>query len=153
MRRARAALLAMLLALLCGAAPAADDPLLGFWRSPPEPGGESSMIELFIEGGQLHGRIARSYDASGREVEPVCEKCPGALAGKPARGMRFIQNLHRDGDHWSGGRVVDLRPGATQGVTANCEIRFDHGKAVVLGYVGARFLGSTSTWQRATPPH
>ncbi|HVT35673.1 MAG TPA: DUF2147 domain-containing protein [Nevskiaceae bacterium] len=141
--------LAVAALLLPGVAHAADGDYTGRWRTPPEPDGVDSTVELYLQDDHLYGRVLQVRDRNGAEVLRRCERCDGARRGQPLAGMVFIENLHRDGERWIGGRVIDLRPGMTQGVTGTVEISLDHGRAVVYGYKGLHMLGESSTWTRA----
>lgn len=144
MKRAIGAFLA-LIALLCSATNAvADEPLVGMWRA----SGKSvvSIIELFLQGDRLFGRLVKTLDGDGNEINPVCEKCRGKDKGKPIKGMTFIRDLRKDGTKWVDGRVTDIRPGWTQGFEASCEISLVKKNAVIYGYRFFRFFGKSSTW-------
>lgn len=130
---------------------AQGDPLVGSWKA-DDANGVSSIIEIFPDGETLTGRIVKTTDAQGNELDFVCEYCPGELKGKPVKGMTFIRNLRKSGTKWVGGQVVDLRPGLTQGATASCELSYVNGHAVLFGYLGIRLLGQERVWQRARPP-
>ncbi|TJY58910.1 DUF2147 domain-containing protein [Sinimarinibacterium sp. CAU 1509] len=158
-RTVRHALLAGLLVLTACTAAAAEpagssDPLVGYWRAPAgDDSGRSSIVELFVRDGHLFGRIVRTEAADGSVLHPVCERCSEPLKGQPMQGMEFVRDLRKDGDAWVDGRVVDLRPGWTQGLTGICELRLvDGDHAELLGYRGLRAFGETSTWTREPAP-
>jgi len=129
---------------------AAGEPLVGYWRAPAgDDSGRSSIVELFVRDDRLFGRIVRSEAADGSVMHPVCERCAEPLKGQPMQGMEFVRDLRKDGDAWVDGRVVDLRPGWTQGLTGICELRLvDSEHAELLGYRGLRAFGETSRWTR-----
>lgn len=121
--------------------------LIGYWQTPRDPRtGETSVVQLSIEGKTLQGRLIKILDDQGKEVSRACSKCPGTLKNKSLAGMVFIDGLVLDKDRWVGGRVLDLRPGLTQGMQGTVEITWADGKAVVHGYKGLRVLGETSVW-------
>jgi hypothetical protein len=127
----------------------AQESLVGHWTAPDarEPG-VSSVVELYLRGSQLNGRIVLTRNAAGQEIHPVCEKCPGPLRGAPIKGMTFISGLTQQQLAWVDGQVMDLRPGLTQGMQASCEISLVNGRAVVLGYFMSRAWGQSSVWTR-----
>ncbi|RZS52138.1 DUF2147 domain-containing protein [Sphaerotilus mobilis] len=137
-----------------GARPAVD-PLEGHWLA-SDPDGElstRSVVHIYRRNGRLYGRIVRTLDAQGRELSPVCERCVGDLKGKRYTEIEFIRDLKPTSKGWTGGSVIDLRPGALQGALANCDLSLqDDDKAVLHGYLGLRWLGRSSTWVRHAEP-
>jgi uncharacterized protein (DUF2147 family) len=128
---------------------AEDDLILGLWRAiDNNNAATTSVIELYLDGPLLNGRIFKLLDENGREISPICERCTGGQKGKPIVGMTFISGLKRTGTKWVDGKVVDLRPGALQGITANCEIENIGDKVRLYGYLGMRILGRESIWIR-----
>ena len=131
---------------------AADEPLVGRWRTIEDPStGIVSIIELYLEGETMSGRVERIEDPSGKPLFPICERCPGEMRGKPLPGLRFLSGLRKDGDRWVDGEAIDLRDGMTQGLTASCDLSLVEGKAVLRAYVGVRAFGETRVWTRETP--
>lgn len=142
----------ILLALATNAG--AKEPLVGHWRAIDKSNGEiQSIIELFLNDDGLHGKILAVLTRDGEKLDPVCTRCEGALKDAKVVGAVFITGLRKEGGRWVGGRVVDLRPGPTQGVVANCELELVDGKAKLVGYLWFRFMSGTDYWQRvpATP--
>jgi uncharacterized protein (DUF2147 family) len=146
--------LALLTLLITGhaAAASATEPLLGLWQGSDEGSNPktTSIIEVFAQGDRLNARIVRTLDAQGQEIHPVCTRCPGELQGKPTRGMVFVRDLRKQGEQWVDGRVIDLRPGSSQGWTATCDLTLINGQAVLHGYMGLRAFGQSSRWKRLT---
>lgn len=139
----------LLLALSMPVAATAADPIQGRWLAAPEPGsGNVTILRLFIEADRLHGEVEAVLDPNNAPLNPVCERCPGELRGKPLVGMRFLRDLRREGTRWVGGRVMDLRPGLTQGVVAQCELTPSDPELVIEAWKGLRALGSSRTWKR-----
>lgn len=141
--------LVTLLVLLMPIAATAADPVEGRWVTAPEPGsGDVTILRLFIEGDRMHGEIEAVFDANNAPKHPICERCPGELRGKPLVGMRFLRDLRREGTRWIEGRVMDLRPGLTQGVVAQCELTPSGQQLVIEAWKGLRALGTSRTWER-----
>jgi hypothetical protein len=157
-RTVRHALMAGLLILTTQTATATEpeavsEPLVGYWRAPAgDDSGRSSIVELFIRDERLYGRIVRTEAADGSVQHPVCERCAEPHKGQPVQGIEFVTGLRKDGDAWVDGRVMDLRPGWTQGLTGICELRLVDGHAELLGYRGLRAFGETSIWTRVPAP-
>jgi len=59
-------------------------------------------------------------------------------------GLTIITGLHREGDHWGGGQILDPKNGSVY----RCRIRaIDSGRKLELrGYLGISLLGRTQTW-------
>lgn len=136
------------------AAPDEAHPLEGYWLARDDEGDAPtrSVIHLYLRQGRLHGRITRTLDAQGLEIAPVCVRCPGENRGRPYTDIEFIRDLKPTRQGAMDGTVIDLRPGAMQGLTAHCDLTLrGRDTAVLHGYLGPRWLGRSSTWQRL--PH
>lgn len=146
----RCAALALMLAMATSAVAGEPELLVGKWLAADDdtPQKYSSIVETYLQGDRLFARILKTVDARGNEIDPVCENCPGDLKGKPTKGMVFVSDLRKQGDRWVGGRVIDLRAGATQGWIATCDLTLIDSKAVLHGYLGLRALGKSSYWVR-----
>ncbi len=64
--------------------------------------------------------------------------------------MEILWNLHRDGDEWDGGEILD----PDEGKTYRCKMHVsdDGSKLDVRGFVGFSLLGRTQVWERASSP-
>ncbi len=125
--------------------------LEGYWLARDEEGDGStrSVIHLYLRQGRLHGRIVRTLDEQGQEISPVCVRCPGENRGKPFSAIEFVRDLKPTPEGATEGTVIDLRPGSMQGLTAYCDLTLrGRDTAVLHGYLGPRWLGRSSTWQR-----
>ncbi|ROH93721.1 DUF2147 domain-containing protein [Stagnimonas aquatica] len=148
--RAFALLLLALIARPNAAAPppAAAEAVLGRWIAYEASSDTSSVIELYLEQGLLAGRVIEVRDASGLRIAPRCERCPEPLAGSPISGLRFLWGLRAEDGRWVDGRVLDLRPGLSQGVEANAELQLLNGELRLHAYLGLPALGQTRVWRR-----
>ena len=139
----------LLLGLLMPVAALAADAIEGRWVAAPEPDSDNvTILRLFIEAERLHGEVEAVLDSNNAPLNPVCDRCPDELRGKPLVGMRFLHDLRRDGTRWIEGRVMDLRPGLTQGVVAQCELTPSGPDLVIEAWKGLRTLGTSRTWKR-----
>jgi uncharacterized protein (DUF2147 family) len=130
------------------AASAADLSPVGRWRTfSSRTGRESGMVEIMLVGDTLVGKVIKVIQQPGDPVDPVCGKCEGAEKGQRVIGMTILKGLHRDGDAWDGGTILDPRAGTVY----SAEVRLDDGgrKLLVRGYLGISLLGRTVTWLRA----
>jgi uncharacterized protein (DUF2147 family) len=139
--------LLLLVALLPCTAFAQQASPVGQWRTIDDHSGKPrSIVEVFANAdGTLSARIVRLLDLA-KGPNPMCDACRGALHGKPVVGMTIAWGLRRDGDGWSGGRIVDPDNGKEYSV------KFTPGKdgrtLEVRGYIGFSLLGRTQVWQR-----
>ena len=103
-----------LLALLSASAHAqAGDSPIGRWRTIDDATGKTkSVVEVYqARDGSLAGRVAEILDTKDGP-NPACDKCKGALHGKPIKGMVILWGLKPDAaGKWSGGRVLDPENG------------------------------------------
>ena len=129
-----------LLALLSASAhaQAADSPI-GRWRTIDDATGKTkSVVEVYqARDGSLAGRVDGP--------NPACDKCKGALHGKPIKGMVILWGLKPDAaGKWSGGRVLDPENG--KDYKARIEL-LDGGRK--LGMSGCiAFICKSQTWIR-----
>ena len=92
---------------------AAQDAPLGRWRTIDDATGQpKSLIDIQrARNGELTGRVVQVLDAR-NGPNPACDKCKGALHGKPIQGMTILWGLTPDGPgKWAGGRVMDPENG------------------------------------------
>jgi uncharacterized protein (DUF2147 family) len=120
---------------------------IGQWRTIDDHSGKPrSVVEVHANAdGTLSARIVRLIDQS-KGPNPMCDACRGALHGKPVVGMTIAWGLRRDGEAWSGGRILDPDNGKEYSV------KFTPAKdgrtLEVRGYIGFSLLGRTQVWQR-----
>jgi uncharacterized protein (DUF2147 family) len=119
---------------------------VGDWRTfDDKTGRERGLVRIQEQGGTLTGHIIATTDpAEGRHV---CERCGGDLKNRPILGLTIMSGLHRDGDEWDGGHIVDPETGSVY----RCAIRLEDGgsKLVVRGYLGLSLFGRSQHWVRA----
>jgi uncharacterized protein (DUF2147 family) len=139
---------AVVVALMTSAATAADPSPVGRWRTfSVRTGRESGMVEISQVGDTLVGKVVKIIQQPGDPVDPVCDKCDGPEKNQRVLGMTILKGLHRDGDAWDGGTILDPRAGTVYSAEIHLE---DAGRALeVRGFLGVSLLGHTVTWQRA----
>ena len=118
----------------------------GKWRTiDDETNKQKSIVEVYIKGGKLYGKILKTWDDDG--VTPTnknCEECKGDLHGKPIIGMNIINGLSRDGKVWKGKKgILDPGKGKVYDVKIWLE---DSNTLTVRGSIGP--IGRKQTWQR-----
>ncbi|MEA9709567.1 DUF2147 domain-containing protein [Xanthomonas campestris] len=128
-------------------AQAADSPV-GRWKTiDDETGKPKSVVQIEqLANGTLSGKVVEILQ-SNHGPNPTCDKCDGALKGKPIKGMTVLWGLKPDGTAvWGGGSVLD----PAKGKTYKAKITLTEGgkKLQMRGYVGIEALGRTQTWVR-----
>ncbi|MGQ3467235.1 DUF2147 domain-containing protein, partial [Xanthomonas campestris] len=128
-------------------AQAADSPV-GRWKTiDDETGKPKSVVQIEqAANGTLSGKVVEILQ-SNHGPNPTCDKCDGALKGKPIKGMTILWGLKPDGTAvWGGGSVLD----PAKGKTYKAKITLTEGgkKLQMRGYVGIEALGRTQTWVR-----
>ncbi|MEB2110160.1 DUF2147 domain-containing protein [Xanthomonas campestris pv. campestris] len=128
-------------------AQAADSPV-GRWKTiDDETGKPKSVVQIEqVANGTLSGKVVEILQ-SNHGPNPTCDKCDGALKGKPIKGMTILWGLKPDGTAvWGGGSVLD----PAKGKTYKAKITLTEGgkKLQMRGYVGIEALGRTQTWVR-----
>jgi uncharacterized protein (DUF2147 family) len=106
-----------------------------------------SVVAIWEEDGKLYGKVEKIYPEPNEPVNPLCEKCDGALKNKPVLGMTILRGLQKDGDEWKGGTIMDPKNGKTY----KCKLQLEDGgkRLKVRGFVGFSLLGRTQHWARA----
>src|SRR5215471_11024198 len=81
-----------------------------------------------------------------RDTDPRCTRCDGELKGRPLIGLHILWDLSKDGDEWSGGKILD----PDNGKVYKCYIALEHDgkKLKVRGFIGFSLLGRTQHWFR-----
>ncbi len=137
----------LVLAWLLLSAPAHADTAspLGDWRTfDDRTGHERGLVRIYETNDGLAARILGTIDPA--EGQHVCEKCTDDRKNKPIIGLEILRGMHRDGDGWSGGRILDPESGSIY----RCEMHLeDNGRRLVLrGYIGISLFGRSQTWLR-----
>jgi uncharacterized protein (DUF2147 family) len=138
------------MALLLTATARADAPSpVGYWVTIDDDGRtKKSIVQIYKQGDQVFGKIVRLINPP--EPNPVCHRCSGKRKDKPVIGMVIIWDLERDGEKWSGGRILDPKNGKDYSCTIAVK---DGGKKLeVRGYIGLSLFGRSQYWLRAQPP-
>ncbi len=136
------------LLMLAGAAQAQTPTPEGLWRTYDDrTGRERGLVRIREQAGQLVGSIAGTIDPA--EATRTCDNCTGERRGRPILGLTILTGLHRQGDGWAGGEIIDPETGSVY----RCSLHMAQGGAelVLRGYVGIPLFGRTQTWRRASP--
>jgi uncharacterized protein (DUF2147 family) len=120
---------------------------VGKWKTVDDRTGKvRSLVAIWEEDGKLYGKIEKLMDPDLRHTNPPCIACVGDLKDKPVIGLRILWDLKKDGDKWSGGRVLDPENGKSY----RCIIAMqERGKILkVRGFIGFSIFGRTQYWLR-----
>lgn len=123
----------------------------GYWTTIDDKTHEPrSIVEIDEHDGILSGRIVKLFRKPGEDPDPHCEDCTGARHNAPVLGMEILWNLHRDGDTWSGGEILDPEEGSIYRVALHPV--GDGTKLEVRGFIGLSLFGRTQVWERTRAP-
>lgn len=134
-------------ALLLGThAFAADMTPAGVWKTIDDKTGQAkSIVEISEQNGELTGKVVKVLQSE-QGPNPICKECDGERKNQPVTGMTIIWGMKKDGDVWSGGKILDPKNGKIYG----CKMHVIEGgnKLEVRGFIGFSFLGRTQVWER-----
>jgi uncharacterized protein (DUF2147 family) len=138
--------LALTLAFLSGPVLAQGNPTspVGLWKTVDDDTKQAkALIRVSERDGLISGRIEKVLTD---KADARCELCTDERKDKPVQGMTIITGMKRDGEHWSGGQILDPNNGK---VYRSQMKLIDGGKRLeVRGYIGTPLLGRTQTWHR-----
>jgi uncharacterized protein (DUF2147 family) len=118
---------------------------VGRWKAVNEVTGKAtSIISIWEKDGRLYGKIEKLLNPNPRDPNPKCSLCPGDLKDQPLNGLQLLRDFHKDGDQWTGGRIVD----PDSGKVYRCLLALEDGgkKLKVRGYIGFSMIGRTQYW-------
>ncbi len=121
---------------------------VGQWKTISDKTGEAqSFIKIWIDNGELIGKIEKLVRKPGQDPNPLCDQCSGEKKDQPIQGMTVIWSLTQDDDEWNGGYILD----PDNGKTYRCIVRVvDNGRKLhARGYIGFSLFGRTQVWHRA----
>lgn len=102
-----------------------------------ETGDAKSYVQIVEVNNRLYGTVIKLLqDPSAR-----CEKCEGDKKDKPIQGMVVLWGLKKDGEEWSGGKILDPKKGKIY----RAKMWIENGDLMVRGYLGPFFR--TQTWK------
>lgn len=130
-----------------GAAAAQNLSPVGRWRTIDDKTGQAKSIVRIVDNrGEIQGQVESVFSPPAVSLNPLCDKCSGDQKNKPIVGMLIMWGLKKDGDEFSGGRVLD----PDEGKVYKCYIKVveNGAKLQLRGYIGFSLLGRTQTWVR-----
>ena len=121
---------------------------LGRWVTVDDNSGKDrSVVTITEKDGVLYGHIEKLIVDPGEDPASKCDKCPDEKKDQPVIGLEILWGLKKDGEEWSGGKILD----PDNGKSYKCWIRvIDEGRRLkVRGYIGFSLLGRTQFWKKA----
>src|SRR5512135_2467008 len=70
-----------------------------------------SLVAIWEDKGLLYGKIEKIVEPEPDNPELKCIHCDGNLKDKPLVGLQIITGLKKQGDQWSGGKILDPHNG------------------------------------------
>ena len=77
--------------------------------------------------------------------DKTCIECTGKDKNVPIQGLVIVRGLIKDGDEWTGGKVLDPKNGKLYKCYMSLE---SDDKLKLRGYIGFSLLGRTEYWYR-----
>lgn len=117
--------------------------VLGKWKTIDDKTGKpKSVVEITEQNGKIYGTV---IEILSEKKDAKCTKCKGENKDKPVKGMQVVLGLSKDGDEYSGGKILD----PVSGKEYKCIIKLNgKDKLDVRGYIGFSLIGRTQTWHR-----
>ena len=118
--------------------------VIGRWKTTDdETGIEKGVVEIYEKDGKIYGKIIDIFEDKFKNDK--CKLCPGEDKNKPLLGLTFIKGLEKDGNEYSGGKILDPEIGKLY----KCYISLENkDKLKVRGYIGFALFGRTQFWSR-----
>jgi uncharacterized protein (DUF2147 family) len=118
--------------------------IFGKWYSTNEDTGEvDSVIEVYEKNGKAFAKVVEIKNPKRKNA--VCDLCTGENKNKPILGLNILTGLGKDGEEWSGGKILDPRNGKVY----KCYIKLEtENKLKIRGYIGFSLIGKTAYWLR-----
>ena len=140
--------------LLCGANTtiAATSTPVGTWQQISKRSGKPhALIRITENNGTYQGTLIKLLNRTPKDIakrgeHPRCTLCSGAQKNQLFVGLTVLWDLKQDGDHWSGGHVLD----PTNGKVYKAQLSLENGGQAlkVRGYVGLSLFGRTQILRR-----
>ena len=146
MRRA----LAVVVAVAVGsyAAWAATDTAAGLWRTIDDASGKVRSTVRIVENGGTYSGTVEEILITLPDDDPQhrCVHCTGDRKDQSIVGMTVLWGMHRDGDSYTGGELLDPHNGKTY--SAKMTLLDGGRKLDVRGFIGFSLIGRSQIWVR-----
>jgi uncharacterized protein (DUF2147 family) len=126
---------------------AADQSAVGLWEQVDEKSGKpESWFRIAEKNGIYEGTIVKMFLKPGEDPNWACDKCEGDERGKPVLGLALIKGMHRNGNLYESGTIMDPRDGSVY--KAKMTLSEDGKTLEVRGFLGFSLLGRSQYWNR-----
>ncbi|MBR7800897.1 DUF2147 domain-containing protein [Undibacterium fentianense] len=134
-------------ALLIAQFAAAQSSPAGLWKTIDDKTGKvKSLVRIQESGGEFQGKIEKLFRDADQDQNPKCDKCEGSNKDQPLIGLTILFNIKKDGDEYSGGKILDPANGKLY--SSKLKLIENNKKLEVRGYIGMPMFGRTQVWQR-----
>lgn len=120
--------------------------VLGNWKTiDDKTGKEKSIVQLYMKGDQLYGKVIKLLNRAPGDENPICVECKDDRKGQRLLGMEIIRGLKPDDELWADGKIMDPENGKNY----DCKLWVDKdnpNQLMVRGYVA--FMFRTQVWER-----
>lgn len=123
----------------------AQKDVLGKWKTIDDDTADTkSIVEIYEVDGEVFGKVLKTFPKDGEDPDPICDECDNDDPRYKQKiiGMEIIQKMEKDGDVYSGGKILDPENGNVY----RCKIWREKDKLYVRGYLG--FFYRTQLWLR-----
>lgn len=136
-----------ILSLLAVQIAAAQNSPAGLWKTIDDKTGKvKSLVRIQESGGEFQGKIEKLFRDADQDQNPKCDKCEGSNKDQPLIGLTILFNIKKDGDEYSGGKILDPANGKLY--SSKLKLIDSNKKLEVRGYIGMPMFGRTQTWLR-----
>ncbi len=136
-----------ILSLLAVQIAAAQNSPAGLWKTIDDKTGKvKSLVRIQEAGGEFQGKIEKLFRDADQDQNPKCDKCEGSNKDLPLIGLTILFNIKKDGDEYSGGKILDPANGKLY--SSKLKLIDSNKKLEVRGYIGMPMFGRTQTWLR-----
>ena len=119
--------------------------IFGNWNSYDEETNKiESVIEVYEKDSKAFAKIVSISDSN--RSAATCVECSGKRKNAAILGMNILTGLTKDGNEWSGGKILDPKNGKEY----KCYLQLlDNNTLKLRGYIGISMFGRTAIWKRA----
>lgn len=119
--------------------------IFGNWNSYDEETNKiESVIEVYEKDSKAFAKIISISDSN--RSAATCVECSGKRKNAAILGMNILTGLKKDGNEWSGGKILDPKNGKEY----KCYLQLlDNNTLKLRGYIGISMFGRTAIWKRA----
>lgn len=136
-----------ILSLLAAQMAVAQSSPAGLWKTIDDKTGKvKSLVRINESAGEFQGKIEKLFRDADQDQNPKCDKCEGSNKDQPLIGLTILFNIKKDGDDYSGGKILDPANGKLY--SSKLKLVENNKKMEVRGYVGMPMFGRTQIWVR-----